>query len=366
MNQQPVSMQEVLDGLLAEGLLPTAAKERANTLINDLRSIQPWYVRTMVGFGAWLASLMLISSVAGISLAADGGTIVIGLAMIGAAIALRRRFETDFIVQSTLAFSLAGQALFAYGIADLNNGNDFEQLLMVVVVMSVVLFVVFPDRIHRVLSILLAAGSLASLIYAWEWNAAIPFLGPGFAAALVYLHQRQARFMAGGKGAMIRPLMNGLMLSAFGCLLISTVYVLPELVGDFVFYPRPWISTLLLGGLFLYLSTQIWSQLVGSAQRSSLTIVYGLTLVLIGAAWLAPGMLLALLVIQMGAASGSRLYVGAGIGFLAVFIGAYFYGIDISMLAKSISLIATGATILLARWLILRLFAQPDGGSENA
>ena len=48
---------------------------------------------------------------------------------------------SDFMVQSTLAVSLAGQGLFAYGISQFQVSGDFEILLIAVMIMSTVLFV---------------------------------------------------------------------------------------------------------------------------------------------------------------------------------------------------------------------------------
>ncbi len=59
--------------------------------------------------------------------------------------------------------------------------------------------------------------------------------------------------------------------------------------------------------------------------------------------------------IALGAAQGSLVYTGAGLTFLALFTGAYFYGIELSMLMKSATLIATGAVILVSRWCLLYL-----------
>ena len=86
--------------------------------------------------------------------------------------------------------------------------------------------------------------------------------------------------------------------------------------------------------------------------------LFGLLLVVIGCAWLAPGLLLALIVILLGASSGQRSVIGAGLGFLVIFIAAYFYGIQITMLQKSATLVATGIVILLARWIILRIVPE--------
>jgi hypothetical protein len=39
----------------------------------------------------------------------------------------------------------------------------------------------------------------------------------------------------------------------------------------------------------------------------------------------------------------------------------YFYGIEISLLTKSVTLVATGAVILFSRWLILKLAGTEEG-----
>jgi uncharacterized membrane protein len=87
--------------------------------------------------------------------------------------------------------------------------------------------------------------------------------------------------------------------------------------------------------------------------------VYGLMIAVIACAWGAPGLLLALTVVLLGAAAGNRSFVGAGIVFLAVFVGAYFYGIETTLLTKAAALTASGAVVLLARWLLLKVLAIP-------
>jgi len=80
---------------------------------------------------------------------------------------------------------------------------------------------------------------------------------------------------------------------------------------------------------------------------------YVATTLVVAAAWPAPGMILSLLVIVVASAHGLAVYRNAGIGFLAVFTVAFFYGIDVGMLVKSASLIATGIVVLACRWLLL-------------
>ncbi|MCZ6854228.1 MAG: DUF4401 domain-containing protein [Gammaproteobacteria bacterium] len=357
-----ISLQQVVDALDADGLLPEDSVGEAATVLSNLSEVQPWYIRTMVGFGAWLASLLLIAFVSSIGFAADGGFAIIGVGFITGAIFVRRKSENDFVVQSTLACCLAGQAILAYGIVELTDGDEFQSVLSIVLVISVILFFIFPDRVHRVLTVMIATSSFSVLLYLWEFNAIVPVLGPAFATALVVLYGRQGAFIESGKGHLIRPLMTGMMLSAFGFLLLSTVYILPEI--DFAAYPRPWISTVLLGALFLYLGTQLWPQLSGESSAGA-PLFYGLLAVVVVSAWAVPGLLLAMIVVMLGATSGNRVFIGAGITFLVIFIATYFYGIQVSMLTKSMTLAATGTAVLVARWLILNVFSDSAEGDAS-
>lgn len=363
MSRAAVPLATVVAGLRAEGRLDDAAEARAEALIGKLREAQPWYVRAMVGFGAWLASLLLIGFVASLGVLV-GGSVFIGLALIAGAVALRWQLDNDFIVQATLAASIAGQALLAWGIA--SEGESFELLCAVIIVVSLVLFFIIPDRIHRVLSVLFAASALVVLLYVQELNAAVPVLGPAFAVALVALNRNRAAWAAAGHGHLVRPLEGGLMLSAFGCLLLSTVYLLPALDSAFVFYPRPWISTVLLGGLLLYVVTFTLQPLLAGAGRGAVPVTYALMLAVIACAWAVPGILLALTVALLGAAAGLRTFAGAGIAFMAGFVTAYFYGMETTMLTKSITLIATGAAVLAARGLLLRFLSPLVGAHLEA
>ena len=196
MTRERVELQQVLDGLRSEGLLPEGSDDTVSAFLKSLHESQPWYIRMMVGFGAWLASLLLIGFVGSIGFAADAGFVIVGILFIGGAIFVRAKLENDFVVQSALASSLAGQALFAYGVVEISGGNDFESMLSIVIVLNGILFFVFPDRIHRVLSILIAMGSFGFLLYSWRFNAIVPIMGPLVATAMVIFYQRQGVIIA--------------------------------------------------------------------------------------------------------------------------------------------------------------------------
>lgn len=359
--QPAVSLESIARQLESEGLVSEDKFTQAAALIARLRAVQPWYIRAMVGFGAWLASLLLIGFVAGFSFAVGGVTLV-GLVLIVTAVWLHRQSDNDFLVQATLAASLAGQGLLAWGVADLMVGDTFKIGCSIVFVQSTLLFFLFPDRIHRVVMVLFATSAMTAWVYAFKLNAVVPVLGPVFAAVLVLIYQNRPALAGAGHGHYARSLETGLMLSAFGSLLLSTIYLLPELGSGFDFYPRPWISTILLGALFLYVGYRTSPVLLDGTGKGASAIVYGLMIAVIVTAWPMPGLLLALIVVILGAANGHRTFIGAGIVFFVVFVSAYFYGIEVSMLTKSIALVSSGVAILIARWLLLRIMGVPAHG----
>lgn len=361
MSAPNVALHDIVSTLQAEHLL----SDDGLAYLDSRHGQQPWYIRAMVGFGAWLASLLLIGFVASFSMLVDGGYVFIGLVLIVGAVLLRHRFNNDFLVQCTLATSLAGQALSAYGFSEIIGHEAFEIFLGFVLIINSALFFLFPDRIHRVLMVLLAAGSLTALLYVREMNAFVPLLGPAFTAFLILLQRQLPNLVASPFATLVRPLMSGLMLSAFGVLLISTVYVLPELGLEYQLYPRPWISTILLGGLFLYIGTWIWPTVAPHGNRKTLLFLYGMMVIVIVCSWAAPGLLLGLIVVMLGVASGRNTFTGAGIGFLVLFLATYFYGIEVTMQTKSGVLVATGTAILISRWAILRLAATTEPRGPN-
>ena len=354
------SIRYVIDRLVSEGYLDKDAPS-VGSYLQRTRVVQPWYIRTMVGFGAWLSSLLLIGFVSSMGVAVDGGYTVLGLLFLGGAIYLRKVAANDFAVQCALAAGLAGQALIVIGIMQIMDWEEPKLGLGLVTMINLVLFVVFPDRIYRVLSALLAVGALVILVYLQEWNVLVPLFGPLLTAGLIAITFRGAKLLSGSKAIYLRPLQSGLMLSAFGCLMVSTVYVMPELGGSFQFYPRPWVSTILLGLMLLYALAVAWEQIFAGTTANARYLVFAVVVLIIASAWLAPGLVLSLIVLVLGAHTGHRSMIGAGVAFLAVFLGAYFYGIQLTMLQKSMTLVTAGIAVLFARWLLLRLLPVEVG-----
>ena len=150
MSRTDATMDQVFGALAEEGLVGSdwAAEILAET---DPRPPQPWYVRAMVGVGAWFASIMLIGAIVGMSIATTGGGFfVLGLLFIAASVAGVRVTNSDFTRQAAIATSLAGQGLLAGGIASAGSSRDFESTVVTVVVcFSISSIVVRPTITFR-------------------------------------------------------------------------------------------------------------------------------------------------------------------------------------------------------------------------
>ena len=366
MAQDLPSTRSVFEQLAREGLVDPAWADTLTGALAEQRVPTPWFVRGMVGVGAWLAAILLVIFVAGLGfMTGAAGFIVLGLASMAGACAARYRFDGDFPTQLVLAVSLAGQGLFIVGLFQTAAFDDFEAALWSLIVINVILGAVFPDKTHRFLSVALIVGSATILLYIHEVHDLLAVFGPALAALFMWLLAKEPAFVAQGWHDALTPIRAGILFSAFGVTMMSTIYVLPQFVQEgFQFYPRPWLSTALYGAMLLLAERRVLADVFGGATSAFAMGVYISTAIVVAAAWPAPGMILSLLVIVIASVHGLPVYRGAGIAFLAVFTTAFFYGIDVSMLVKSASLIATGVVVLACRWLFLRAVTAEGGVSD--
>ena len=251
------------------------------------------------------------------------------------------------------------------GVAEAGSFNVFDSVFVTLILTNAILIPIFPDRTHRFLSVLFIVSSTVTLVYVREAQAILPVFGPLLALGVLALLEAETRIVSKGLNEIVTPITVGMLMSALGCLTLSALYVLPQVAESFTFYPRPWISTLLLGALLFYVQRDIWSAMFGDPTGSAAVAGYGVTALVIVAAVPAPGLILALFVMALGLVHGNSMYAGAGVVFLVMFIGAYFFGIDATMLTKSVTLVGTGVAILLARRALISL-AESSEGSAGA
>jgi hypothetical protein len=334
-------MHSVLDQLVDEGRLSDAAR---TTIIPTLAAPDdaagtPWYVRALVGISAWIAAVLLIAFlVGGTQLVKSGEALIgVGLLLCAVAIAIRRSLPSSiFAAQLALALSLAGQALFGGGVSDLSNA--LPTTVLAICVLEIALIAIYPETLHRFLSTIVIVGALVVLLFHWNAPGAVhPLVGLLTVGALT-LWERESALAAARAEVVTRPIAYGLTIALLGVLCLGIAELIP--------IPHWWISGLLLLPALLVLEYRIVSRFAPPPAAAMVPwLAAGTLLVSIPALW-TPGVLAAVIVIVLGFQRGNRLLLGLGAAFLAVFLITFYYHLDVTLLVKSLLLLATGLLLL--------------------
>ena len=346
MNGQRMSFREVLErvkpGSATEETAAAALLE-AESGSDEHRS--PWFVRALAAVSAWIASLMFLTFVFGSRIVSSpGGRIILGAMLVAGALYLRRsQTKASFLVQLALALSLAGQVLFISGMGD-NLRNTGAALSAIVV--SITLIALYPDKTHRFLSTLIAVGAAVTLVYTNHIAYGLQVLVVGLAGASGYVWHEEYRLAAKGFDPVIRPVCYGLITGMF--LLLVPSVVPPEFRIQYGL-AQPWLpATVVLTGFLMYLEYRLLVFHDALKDKRAIFLFLG-TVGLALASLKAPGIIAALYMLAIGFHRANRLIMGISIAFLVVFLSAFYYNLDITLLNKSYILLGTGTILILLR-----------------
>ncbi|MBT9613060.1 MAG: DUF4401 domain-containing protein [Burkholderiales bacterium] len=347
MNQATVG--EVLGDLAAEGLLDKENETQASDALARSGG-NPWYLRAMVGFGAWWAAMFFMGFFSLLT-HSKPAALFFGIVLIVGAILVRRTQGGDFLNQLALAASLSGQLLVLFG-SDLSSATS---LALLVLLMQAVLIAFYADQTHRLLSTLVAVGAIEVLLFDWKWTYGTALLAGLLGLVSIYLWLKETVFVSAGMERLVRPVAYGLVIALFGLLLPSIFPPFLDAHNPLTLHVRYlWLSTALLGAGLLYLVHVLLTERGLAPFGSFALTAYGAVVLLTLPAQRAPGLIGALLVLLLGFRRGNRLLMGMALLFLAVFLSAYYYHLSISLLMKSAALAGSGVVLLALRWLLLQ------------
>ncbi|MEZ4728278.1 MAG: DUF4401 domain-containing protein [Caldilineaceae bacterium] len=322
---------------------------------NDAES-SPWYIKALVGIAAWIAAIFL-----GIFFGAAGliesmeSMLIWGAVLTVVAIVLKRLVRNSiFWGQLAFAVILAGQGLLIGGFAWWSENATPTALF--VVGLEVVVFALYPDALHRMVSILAITGALAFVLYDQEMPELIHGLTLLLAAGAVTVWQQEFRLLTSRWFPFRAPLGYGLVLSLFGVCLLS-------LLGEYgVTYW--WVSAVVLALVLLYLAFTLLQEL-GRPLLSPVGLwAVGAVVLFFLPAYQTPGILAAVIALLLGYWRANTLLTGLATLFLLFFLSAYYYNLDITLLNKSYILMGTGAVLLVVRFLFHRVVGEQHGNVE--
>lgn len=312
----------------------------------------PWYIQALIGSGAWLAAIMFLIFFVGIVAAATraSGTLFIvqGLLLCAGQIyVFRTQSHRLFLGQFALALGLAGQLLFAFGIGQ--RTDEVAVAAIALAILELVLAALCRNKLQIFLSILIASVALTFAVWDLGFHAAINGLVILPGVFLLFLGNHQS---LSGKG-LYRAAGYGAAASMFAVLLLSFL-TRAGLQGMNTPAIHWWIST---GALLLILLAfeHMAAQRLGvtSSSPTALLLVGG-TILLSILCWRSPGILAVLFVLGLGYQKSDKLLVGLALMFLPVFLTAYYYQMDLTLLQKSAALTGPGAFMLVFRVILKR------------
>lgn len=366
-NPEEPTLQAVLQQLTTDGLLESdaEAKIRAGQSPGTDEDAGPWYIRALLGVSAWIAALLLLVFAITTGLASDAGEFIrLGVFLIATATIIRWLTSRPFLVQFVLAFSLAGQIMAIYGLSD---QTDASTAAAVTALLEIVLVVAYPDRLHRFLCTLIAVG--AALVLDSELGMPVPVSAfiTLLAAAATFLWVNEAKIMARRSWRLWRPLAYGLAVALLGLLVLS---FLPDGAAELDLSDSPgaaWTTTtLLLIFVLLYVEWRILGFHGVARLGGAGVLVLGGTLFILGPLIQAPGIVAAALVLALGFHRGNRALTGLALLAIALYVIAFYYNLDMTLLAKSAMLAGSGAVLLALRFVVVKQFGQLQTGETDA
>lgn len=309
----------LVEELRRRNIVSDDARTRAPAPVED----RPWYISLVLGGAGWLAGVFALffvfllfepETAAGMTLA--------GVVLIGSAFGLYVAGRTNaFLAQLALAFSIAGQLALVGAAIEATDSAAATAALTAL--LQLALLLVLPNRFAKVLAAFFFCIAWALTVRLWWWGeptfggsgirvALLPALAGWLvvwvpiAAAVHASIAQEARWMATGARRIARPALVGLLVG----LSLAT-----------------WVSEPVA-------SLRFW------APEDSYT------------NWLALWPLLATAAALFAAVSAFRLrdraLIGVAIAGALLHVGQFYYLLGVSLIAKSVVMLAVGAAMLVA------------------
>ncbi len=371
------SINAVFTQLQQEGLIENGWQPDVRNGLTEEIEEAPWYIRSLIAFGAWIASFFFLGFIGLLGwavfddLLGKSALLVFSLFCLVGATLLRTKKSQEFFAQVALAITLAGEVLLAIGLVIQQNYNFFSSnqdevvVLLGLFVSQGILFLVYPDRTLRFLAVVAMIGEAIILIYVNH----VPLLVHGilFLLAIVFtlLVLAEQKIYSTKAAEFFNPLKYGILIGLLCVMLVSTAYILPDFNFKNMIFPKPWISTLGMGVVLLYALLRITANAAFSVREAVKIVALAGAVCFVLLSWNAPGLVLSLVILLLGYHSANRIVTGIAITFFVIFLTAFFYGIEVSLLHKSYTLIGTGSFLLLA-WYILHKQAGSQEVTRHA
>ena len=353
---------EILSRVLPDD---AASRDRARAALETLEaSGVPWYLRLLTGIGAWAGGGFLLSFTTGIIAAIlganrfEGIAIGLGLIVMAAAVMLRRGVTgtsvgAQFMRQLALVTCFCGQMLFIGGVGSTTHAT--EPPAIAALIASAALIALYPDRVQRFCSTLIAAGALLTLLREMPYCADVMALL--LVGAVLLLGRVMSRGVTddrddAGWAEIEEPVMYGCAIALFALLIAGTavtMFGVSESDMKEVRAVLPGMPTVIgFVVALLWLTASIFSEHGAQPTAPEALLAF---VAIVGIGWITrstPAITATMLMLFLGFDRRARALIALSIVFFLMFGTAYYYGLHLTLLQKSGILAASGAFCLMA------------------
>ncbi|MBE9562526.1 MAG: DUF4401 domain-containing protein [Proteobacteria bacterium] len=348
-----MQLNTLIDELIVKKLLPpdteiaTILQKKAN----------PWFITALIGISAWLSVILFLFFIfLSEIISGASSAIMVGIILLAVTIFLHCVYKNHlFISQLALALNLTGQILLIGGIAIADKNIIAASLITWF--LEIFLIFIYKDHILRFLAVLIATMAALVLLYEFKLYEGIHILIVLLAAGASWYWLTEPEHLTDKMMTWLyQPLGYGFVISLQLVLLLSILSGMPGIP-----IMTWWYSTIGLLVILIMLEIYILDgyDIYMSAPQSYA--IFGGTVLTSLLLYQSPGIIASIIILVLGFQRGNRVLIGLAIIFLTLFIIAFYYYLNITLLMKSVTLITTGIALLALRFTFKYIFPISQG-----
>ncbi|MDM8566195.1 DUF4401 domain-containing protein [Candidatus Halobeggiatoa sp. HSG11] len=343
-----MQLNTLIDELIAKKLLPS--NTQATTVLQQ--EANPWFITALIGISAWLSVILFLFFIFLTEVIDGAGSaITVGVILLAVTIFLHCLYKNRlFVSQLALALNLTGQILLIGGVAVADKNIIAAALLTWF--LEIFLIFIYKDHILRFLAVLIATMAALVLLYEFRLYQGIHILIVLLAAGASWYWLRESDHLTDKMMTWLyQPMGYGFVMALQLVLLLSILSDMPDI--PIITW---WYSTIGLMIILIMLEIYILDGYDISMSAPQSYAIFISTVVTSLLLYQSPGIIASIIILVLGFQRGNRVLMGLAVIFLTIFIIAFYYYLDITLLMKSVTLITTGIALLVLRFMFKYMF----------
>ncbi|MCK5725737.1 MAG: DUF4401 domain-containing protein [Thiotrichaceae bacterium] len=340
--------KQILDQWVEKDLITENNVEQALTLIKEDNDQCPWYIHVLSSFGAWVSAWMFFFVVALLGILDEDFFMIIGGLLLLATlfISYKNKDISTFFTQLLLVISLTGHILFSIGVIEIYRSEALVAILLIPI--SIIFIFFFKQSLHKFLSFHIIVFSIIFLSYDLHVLSIVaPIIIAMLSIGTLFLWLNESYFL-------VKSNYKVYVVLKYACvtaLIITTSYF--SFKHEMFFYDSweiPYLTDVAIAiSLFMtmiYLITHIIKRLkIGLIKPITISVITIISLLSI-LFYHTPAIMVSFLVLTLGIERGNKILIPLGVIALISTLIHYYYNLDLSLLHKSLLLMASGSVIL--------------------